>query len=201
MIFAPYSDLTIIYFAIYTILSLCFVLLFQIDGKLLLKAIMTFPIIGILDISGIFTTNSYQYETITMGVSYAFMPTIVSSIVYFFAYYKGDNTKDKIINTLILSINMVYLFNVVQFGSRGVVLCFLMCFVFFFCFKYDNEKNRVYTKGAMVLLFAVILIIFIMNMWTIFSFLLDVIEALGFHINAIDKFFRLNTRSRVYLKW
>ena len=147
LIFAPYSDLTIIYFAIYTILSLCFVLLFQIDGKLLLKAIMTFPIIGILDISGIFTTNSYQYETITMGVSYAFMPTIVSSIVYFFAYYKGDNTKDKIINTLILSINMVYLFNVVQFGSRGVVLCFLMCFVFFFFLNMIMKKIGYIQKG------------------------------------------------------
>ena len=80
---------------------------------------------------------------------------------------------------------------IIQFGSRGVVLCFLCCFIFFNCFNYDSIKMKVSFKGYKVFLISIVAVVVLMNIWTVFATIENLIESAGFHINAINKFFRL----------
>lgn len=209
LVSTPYTDLNWVNFSIYTILSLLFVLLFQVNTKLLLQCIMTFTAIGFFNINAIFVTSSNLYETITMGVSYAFMPTIIAAIVYCFIYYKEDSFKYKIINGIVLIINLLYFLKIIQFGSRGVVLSLLSCVLFFFCFKYDEKKEKVCLKSYKAIILAIIFAFFVMNLWSVFEYISNLVESAGFHINAINKFFRLmdsssnditNGRLAIYMK-
>lgn len=191
IIFAPYSDLSIANFGVYTLIALLMVLLCQVDGKLLIILIMMFPVFGIVNVNNVFATNSYQYETISMGMSYAFMPTVVSAIAYFYSYYKSETTKKKILLIPIFAVNIIYLLKIIQFGSRGVVLCFLCCFIFFNCFNYDSINMKVSFKGYKAFLILIVAVVVLMNIWTVFVIIENLIESAGFHINAINKFFRL----------
>lgn len=197
IILAPYSDLSVTNFCVYTLIALLMVLLYKVDGKLLILLIMIVPVFGITNVNDIFATNTYQYETISMGVSYAFMPTVISAIVYFYTYYNNETIKKKIIIIPILVVNIIYLFKIVQFGSRGVVFCFLCCFIFFNCFHYDKINKKVSFEGYKVFFISIITMVFLMNIWTIFATIENLIESAGFQINAINKFFRLaNTTGR-----
>lgn len=194
-IFAPYSDLTFVNLGIYTVLPILVVLLFNIDGKLLITFIMALTTVGILNVEAIFTTNKYQYETISMGLSYAFMPTVVAAIVYSLTYFKDEEKIKKIMMLPVLVINFVYFFKIIQFGSRGVVLCFACCFAFFFCFKHDNVNKKVSFKGYKAFFIFIIIAVISRNMWTIFWNIEKIFESVGLHINAINKFFRLSSAS------
>ena len=194
-IFTPYSDLSFINFTVYTLLAMLIVLLLNVDGKLLISLIMTLTFIGLLNINIIFATSVYRYETISMGMSYAFMPTVVAAIVYFCVYFKKESTIKKLILVPVLLVNAIYLFKIMQFGSRGVVLCFICCFVFFFCIKYDEVNNKLSFKGYKAFFISIIVVLVLLNIWTFFEKIEGIFEAVGFHINAVNKFFRLASAS------
>ena len=61
ILFAPYSDLSMSSFGIYTLIALLMVLLCQVDGKLLITLIMTFPAIGIVNVNNIFANIIYLW--------------------------------------------------------------------------------------------------------------------------------------------
>lgn len=194
-ILSPYSDLRIIDFCIYTIMSIFIVAFYEIDSKTFLRFLMFLPCSGILSLNRIFATNTFKYETITMGLSYAFMPAIVAAISYFFLYFKKGDNINKFIDAIALIINLSFLLKILQFGSRGPVLCFLCSFLFFYCFEYDENFERIRIKGEKCLLISIILLLLINYFWEIALFLENIMDASGLKINAINKFFRLMNSS------
>ena len=83
---APYSDLKVVKFVTMTLIAILCPYNKNIDVRRFVEYVMAIPAFGILIKNRIFTVNGARYETITMGLSYAFLPSVICAIV-FFAYY------------------------------------------------------------------------------------------------------------------
>ncbi len=207
VIFASYTDLSVSHFFCYTIFSIIAVMFLKVDSRITLRTTMILTCFGIPIINKLFNASGYNYETISMGLSYAFMPAIIGTIIYMYVYYKQDSKGEKVIDVVFAIVNLLYAFRIFQFGSRGVVLTILCGLAYVFCFYYDSTNNRIWFKGWKVLVLFAILVIVVMNATVVLKAIEMWIESLGLHINAINKIFRLidstgdisNGRMDIYL--
>ena len=151
--------------------------------------LMVLPFFGIFFLNQVFSIKGVLNETITMGISYAFLPTVIASIVYLFFYFKDSNRK--FISLVFIAINSVYLFKIFQFGSRGPVLCIVTCFAILICFKYKDNKINMVSRKIVILM--ILLILVIANFWTVLGWVNSLLLALGIKINAISKLYRLQS--------
>lgn len=194
--FASYTSLNIFDFISYTIVALLIPLFFKIDAKLFLRTTIFCSFWGIFFINDIFELTGSSYQTITMGVSYAFLPSIIVSIVYLFMYIKNDSKKEKLFCGLGILVNAVYLLKILQYGSRGPVLCIATCLCFLFCFRYKNEKNGIETIAGKFIVLIGIIFLCVINIWTILEWVQTFLNSYDIHINTIDKIFRLVSSSK-----
>ena len=152
----------------------CYVLLpfvlmgLDFDAEKVVKSSLLITAPGILVLGTLFERN-YR-GGITMGLSYAFMVTIVCAILYLCLYMKKEKSLlARIIYLACCVIDGLYLYNIVVYGSRGPVLTFLILIAALCVFRYVPEEKALRFRnfrvtmilaGALVLAM-VLLVVFI----------------------------------------
>lgn len=187
-ILTSYSDLNFGKFISMTVLAILCFSIRRVDPRLLIKIMMLVPCIGIFWIDKIFAVGGKD-QIITMGVSYAFMSSIISTIVYLSWYLRDEReNKFKWLYIIAAIINIIYALRIIMFGSRGPVLCILVCFFICVCVDY---KSGVGLRSWKMLIFGLVLIVMWANLWTLLDYVSTFLGNYGLKINAINKLYRL----------
>lgn len=187
---APYSDLSFGKFISMTVLAvLCFSIK-RVEPRLLLKIMMLAPCIGIFWVGRIFAVGGKD-EIVTMGVSYAFMSSVISTIIYLFWYLSDEKErKGKWLFIIASVINIIYALRIIMYGSRGPVLCILVCLFFCICFDYKNGVG-IRLRSWKLIILAIALLFVGFNIWTVLDYVSSFLRNYGLKINTINKLYRL----------
>lgn len=195
--------ISITFFMVFTISAFLIPSIAKVDVKLLLLAIMIIPSIGVFYTSKVFSTEGSFNETISMTASYAFMVPVVATILYWWFYYKYDGVYMKTIVILFSMINMVFLYKILSFGSRGPFVCILMVFFVLFLFNKKEETGINVNKIRLSIMTLVVALFSVSFMWII-AYTNDLLKGMGLSFNVVDKFIRMDqggdwTNGREYI--
>ena len=178
------STESMIELVVYVIFPFLFFPLSSINGILFVKISMFVPVIGVFFLDKIFIVD--LNSSIGMGTSYVFLLPIVSTIIYFF------KIKEKRTYLLLLgSLNFIYLYYVFLHGSRGTILCILLCFIFCFATKKNVNGGVTIKKLPFIVISLVIFFCFLFFFDLIFV-LNDYLVSRDVHVGFLNKFIRLS---------
>ena len=192
LIIAPYSDLEASQFFSMTIVAMIAPTIRKIDPKVFINALLLIPVPGILVLNRIFVVRGIKASIIGMGLSYAFIPSIIAAIVFTFKYIK--NCEHKVLYGVAILINAVYAWEVIQYGSRGPILCIISCFGLLIGFNIKKDGG-VFLKPVKLLVILSILFAFMMNFYEILEWVFNRLTGFGIKVNSIAKIFRLQEGS------
>ena len=145
LLFVGMPEVSVLDFFVFTICAFVLPFLSCVDGKIMLRTMILAPVAGIFKLSQIFVLDEIV-GNIDMSITYAFLPPVVASIVYLFVYYNNDSLKCKVIILLSCVINLVYLIEMMLFGSRGPILAVFGVLLFIYLVKKDKLSNGIKTK-------------------------------------------------------
>lgn len=186
----PFTNVT--YFGVFTLAAFIIPFISTIDVRILLKCIMLFSLPAITKLDQIFIFVTEWSESISMGLSYAFLTPVLVSIVYLFTYFKKESFIQKLITIFIFSFNMIFASYLVTFGSRGPVFSIIILFIYLFIISHNKEKNRIVLNKLRLIQVVVGLIILLLLFTTTLRFLKEYFEGFGISLNFINKFLELN---------
>lgn len=177
------------YFLVFTLAAFCIPSSVCIDLKLVIKAIMIFPIIGILNLQELFIPENEYSNTISMGESYAFLVPVIANIIYLKFYFKNDAYK---VPMLVVSVvNIIYLLYLVTMGSRGPLICIIGLFVFITLLSYKPLYGiSIHKKRCLICIVGFAIIFLFIDKFLLF--LLNVFNSIGIESYAIQKFISLS---------
>lgn len=169
-------------FGVFTLSAYVMPLVIQIDTRIMLKATMFFSIFSLAKLSTIFAF-AYDYNAaISMGASYAYLVPVLATIVYDSYYLKFERGKQRLVTIILSLCNLVFLFELVLFGSRGPLLAIAVFILLFYIVKPGYDHGAIIKKSRLlvgsVLLF--LLVIF-------FPSIVDILESLGIHSYSLTK--------------
>ncbi len=169
------------YFGVYFVLAIL-VSSSQINAKIFVESCVLIPVIGNFWAGEIF---SQTLGYISMGMSYAFLLPVISSLVYLIKV-KGKN----ILATLSAILNFGYLYQLVFFGSRGPILCIAICLVLLATVK-KKQGIGVQLSSLKIVILSGILIFFVVNFENIIGFLISFLDSINIKVGALNKIQRL----------
>lgn len=182
---------------VFTVCAFLIPFIAEIDPQLTLKGVMLFPILGINRLSMIFVFVTDWNEWISMGLSYAFYTPIVASIIYIFSYWKDESKMNMIVTMVLFAVNMVYLFMIFQFGSRGPIVLLLLLIVFLFSVKKNENDVGVKINKVMLGGFGIAGLIVINAFDEILKFILGLLTDFGITSRTVSKFLVLSAEGDV----
>lgn len=184
-------------FVIFTIIGMLLPSLTQVDVRLFLRSIMFFSVPAFFRIREVFLPMIYADDVITMGYSYSFLTPVIASITYMFFFIKTDKGLWRFACIAAFLINMVFLYFLVAFGSRGPVVAILalLCAIYIIRPNY-NMNGLIFAKRRLLVLslgLAFLLTLFI----PILIFIQSLLGGFGVSLNFIDRFIRLNESDKI----
>ncbi len=169
-------------FGVFTLSAYVMPLVIKIDARIMLKATMFFSIFSLAKLSTIFAF-AYDYNAaISMGASYAYLVPVLATIVYDAYYLKFEKGKQRLVTILLSLCNLVFLIEMVLFGSRGPLLA-LAVFIFLFFIVKPGDDHGASINKTRLLIGCVLLLVLVM----FFSSIVDFIESLGIHSYSLTK--------------
>lgn len=181
-------------FLVFSIIGLVIPIISRIDVRDLLLSIMGFTAPGILRISEIFLPLiQARGGSISMGYSYCFLAPVMATIVYLYYYYRKERNISKLFATVLVSINIVFAYFIIFYGSRGPVLAILLLLVTMYVVDYEKINSGIVfkkKKTIMVALAAVSCYFFFVPILTLLQSALSII---GINLHFIDKFIVLES--------
>lgn len=191
----PYSELQ--HIAVFTICSFLLPFFATIDVKLTIKAMMIFPVIGVFKISQIFRFVTDYNEWISMGLSYSFYVPIVATVIYLVCFYRNETRRQKRIMLLVTFVDLLYLFEVFKYGSRGPIVLLLMLVFFLIYIPKNKMKKGVVVKEGWLILFVFLGLLLFFNYEIFFLSLNSLLKIIGVHSHIIDKFIQLTAANDI----
>lgn len=177
------AQLSIFYLVIYVLLPLIIVSKMDLDGRCIVNCCILIPLIGIPFIPLVFESVD---NSISMGLSYAFLPSIVFSTSYLIAYSKNST-----VITIAAVMDLIYCILILLHGSRGVVLsCFITIIVFWLIRKKIKKKCDKYLWIKVILLMILLTLLFVYR-WHIIEYVYDYFFKRGVTIEFFEKMLRL----------
>ncbi len=192
ILITPYSTIKITKFLPLTLIPYLIPVFMNIDGEKMLKYLMSIPVFGVFFINKIFNIVGYKYESVTMGISYAFLPSVIAAIVFWGNY--ASSYKRNILILAVTMVDLVYAYELIKFGSRGPVLSIFLCIGYVFIVKIKKDGGIMIPQKRIALII-ILLIIVIVNAKSIAIFFNDFLERNNIYINALDKFSRLQNKT------
>lgn len=161
-----------------------------IDARIFLKTTMLLPCFAVLRIDRIFLSTVDWDMRLSMDVTYGFLIPIMASLFFFVFYFNRESKFRKCISSIGIICNSIFFLKMLQFGSRGPLLCVFCAFVFIYICewrlgKITINKNRL----RLLMIWAVIILIGGITLLSSFSHNL---QNLGFNIYALNKILELN---------
>lgn len=189
----PHTQLPM--FVIFVIIALLLPYLVRIDAKYFIKGIMFFPFFAIFRLNLVFTQVSDWNDAISMDASYAFLVPITATIGYLFIYFKEENKLEKIFTLILSLINVVYLWQILQYGSRGPLLSIILLILFLLIFLPSDRGVSVRPGSLLLMILGILLLFFTFS--SSLPFINQVLESSGMNIHAIDKIIRLSAEGDI----
>ena len=183
-------------FAVFVICAYLIPSFIYVNSKIVIKAMMFFPFFAIFRLEQVFKFYSYWTHTISMDTSYGFLVPIVANVVYVFFYFKGEGKIGKIVTIALSIINLVYFYQILQYGSRGPILSVLLLVLFLWIFKWKRgngikaQKNRLWI-GIVSVVFTVIFF------FPILGAIDDAFISRGIEVHFIKKTFSLGVEGNL----
>ena len=183
-------------FLVMVIASILIPNLVKIEARVFIKAIMFFPSFAIFKLDKVFAFQVDWKDAISMDASYAFLVPICATIVYMYSYYKEERKKDKYVSLVLCAINMIYFAQILQYGSRGPILCVLLMVVFLYLIKPPKSLGvRKKRNLFMILMFGLIALLFLIySSLSAFSY---VFEYSGLKLRFLEKTIRLSAEGDI----
>lgn len=176
-----------VFFLVFTIVALSIPSIIRVDSRIVIKAIMCYPAIGIIRANELFAPE-YNGVAITIGQSYAFIVPVIATVIYLFIYFKHEGTfVNKVAMLAICGINCYYLLQLIKFGSRGPIFCLFGLLAFLLIFK-PTKYGGVSIKIKTIIGCTIILLLGSILYEQLFKFVLS----LSGDIYAIQKFVDLS---------
>ncbi len=145
----------------------------------------------------IFSQNIFAhtyYGGITMGTSYAFLPTIICAIAYVTFYAKKEkNNVARIFYLLLCLMNVYFLYELLFYGSRGPVLCIAGFIASIYFFREEKKTGRIKTRRMAIFVIIVVMLIILLAFGNnIFTWINSVLNSVGLNIQFFSKNSRLS---------
>lgn len=189
-----HSDLLLVEFLVYTVIPMLFVPRLELNYENILMYCPIVTAFGLVFINRIFVIEN---NTISMGLSYVFMPPIIFSLLYLYQERKSK------LATICSAANMIYLLVLLLYGSRGPLISIVVFVVFLFVLK-QNEKGYEIAKKR--LFFIIILgVILFLGFWHFINSVNNIVNSFGVKFSFLDKLLLLknfddvnNGRTEIY---
>jgi len=153
--------------------------------KQVLKYTILLSIIPIINFPE-FLQNSRVSETsnvVLMGYSYAFLPSVIASVIYFI-YFRKDRSVLLIMGYLL---NIYLLWTLLTGGTRGGFVSIGFMTILLLISQFKNGKHKTYKWSLWIIFAATALVVSYFN--TIVKFLYNFTADRGISINIINKTF------------
>ncbi len=177
------NQLSILNLTVYVFLPLLIISKMDINGDLIIKFCVLIPVMGIPFFQKVFQQTN---NSISMGLSYAFLP----AVVFASSYLLTCDRKSKLIKIAAL-VDLLYFALIFLYGSRGVVLSsFIAVFLLWLIRKKLNHEYDPYF-GLKIVCISVAVIIVVIFRWQIIYSLYDFFNEKGIMVEFLDKIIRL----------
>lgn len=182
----PYTSLT--FFLVFTVIAYLIPSLIVIDSKIVIKAAMLIPVPSVFRINEIFMMNGIDTDTISMGQSYAFLVPIVASAIYLVLYFKDENFVQKSIGLLGCCVSLLFLLQLLLYGSRGPILSFTLLVILLLTVKLSHAGGeRITFDRKRLAIFTICILLVILFFIPILTFLQSILLKQGISFNFINK--------------
>lgn len=177
------NQLSIFNLIIYVFLPLLIISKMDIKGELVIEFCVLIPAIGIPFFPIVFQQT---YNSISMGLSYAFLPAIVFASAYLLTCPKKNT-----IITIASVIDLIYFVLIFLYGSRGVVLSGFIAALLLWLNqkKLQHEYDKFFVMK--VICIGIVFVIIVMFRWEIVYSLYDFFTQKGITVEFFDKLIRL----------
>lgn len=190
------STLIITNFVIYTVIPFLIPFFFELDTKLLIKSIMIFSSFGILVIDRLFIVDSN--DSISMGMSYAFLATVMAFVVYAFLYFVKEKKIKKLFYMFLMIINTVYVIGLLLYGSRGPILSVIFCLIFLLNFRVREDGTGIRIVNYRFLIIGLFALVLLCNFKQTLVFLSVFLKKYDISMQIIDKSLKLYEQSSIF---
>ncbi len=182
-----------VYFISYVILPVALSLLdFDSEKVIRYVACMTVPLIFIS--GSVFELHEVGvHDNITMGMTYAFLPSICAAFVHY-KYFKNNCSKRMYIAYWI---NIFYLVQILKYGSRGPILAIALLIVAMFIYNYDNTGGKMRINPIVAFFIITLTILVILYYDVILRWIQIIFASYNIKFNFINKILRLAERNNI----
>lgn len=178
-----------LYFAIYVIVP--FLLIQKIEYRDVIEVIM-FTSILVLPVSGSFFILRKSFsDSISMGLTYTLLPTIVCAIIHFIYW------RDSIVYYIFYCTNGFFLYRILLHGVRGPIICILISIILLTCTRYDNNEHKIKIRSLPALIIGTLAIVIFSSFEVILLAVKTMLDKLGINFYFISKTLRLLNSSGV----
>lgn len=174
------------FFMIFTIAAFLIPHVTRVDAKLMLKAMIIFPAFAILRMDSVFASVVTWATRLPMDVSYGYLVPIAANIVFLEYYFKKESLINKIIMLLFSIINLIFLLQIILYGSRGPMLCIVLLICFLWCVNHNLYQGVVVNKARVRFIFMAGIFI-VLCFIPLLSYLDNLLAGWGVEIDAISK--------------
>lgn len=168
---------------IYIFLPLLIISKMDIDGELVIKFCTLIPLIGVPFFPMVFKQSN---NSISMGLSYAFLPAVVFASSYLLVYSKENK-----LFTFAALIDLIYFVLIFLYGSRGVVLSGFIAVLFLWLIRKKMQYMCDKYFVIKIICISIAIIIIVIYRWQIIYSLYDFFYGNGITVEFFDKLIRL----------
>lgn len=177
------NQLSVFNLIIYVFLPLLIISKMDINGELVIQFCTLIPVIGVPFFQMVFQQTN---NSISMGLSYAFLPAVVFASSYLLTCSKKNKTI-----TIIAMVDLIYFVLIFLYGSRGVVMSGFIAVLLLWLVRKKLQHEYDPYFALKILCISVVAIIIVIFRWQIVYFLYDFFCGKGITVEFFDKIIRL----------
>lgn len=191
---SPFTSFS--FFVVFTIVAFLIPLFLRVNPEVFIKMVMLLPVPAVLRINQIFYQNMVNEGVISMGQSYAFLVPVIAAIIYLTLYFKKDSRVQRIVGVIGCLANLVFLQQLLIYGSRGPVLSIVLLILFLFVVRFptENDIGISLNKSKIALGIASFMLLIIISSPL---FLQSVLSEYGVSLRFLDKSISLAERGDI----
>lgn len=183
------------FYSVFTLSAFIIPQIVRVDAKWVLFAAMTLPAFSITRINYIFASYLTWQDVISMDASYGYLVPIVANIAYIKFFYKENSVKMKILTCFVSSINLVFLFELFLFGSRGPLLAIMLLCIILNIVTIEEGRLSFEKKRVRVTIIASVM--FVLSFFTIVSYFDDFLTNIGINSYAVQKIIKMGSEGNL----
>lgn len=182
-------------FLIMTILAFVTPQILVINTRVFLKTTILLPCFAVLRMNEVFASTVEWDMRLNMHVTYGFLIPVVASIVYTIFYLKEEIGIRKLITYSALFCNFLFFLRMLQYGSRGPLLCIVLLIIFLYISSCNGCGVIIGSGRFQVVLMWVAIVLF--GGYALLSVFSGILEDANIHIRSVEKILTLGAENNL----